>query len=272
MIQVKDLIIVRGGGDLATGTVHRLWSAGLPVLVLETERPAAIRRQVSISEAIYDGKTTVEGMEGVRVQDDREALKAIAAGKIPVRADPRGESIGRLRPAVVVDAVLAKKNIGTYKEMAALTIALGPGYEAGRDVDLVIETMRGHDLGRIIRKGTALADTGIPGNIGGYTAERVIHATAAGRLHNIRRIGDVVRAGDEIAQIVRKDGSISSVTAAIPGILRGLLREGYPVTEGFKIADVDPRQDELDNCFTISDKARCIAGSVLEAVIAFWGI
>ena len=263
----EKLIVVRGGGDLATGTIHRLWSAGLPVLVLETQHPAAIRRKVSICEAVYDGETVVDGMQGVRIRHFSEAKEIIAQGKVPVLVDPRGESIEKLRPSVVIDAILAKKNLGTKKAMAPLTIALGPGFEAGRDVDVVIETMRGHDLGRVIQSGSALPDTGIPGMVGGYTKERVIHAETAGEFHHICKIGDLVEAGQEIAQIEREDGSIFPVCAAIPGILRGIIKEGYLVTEGLKIADIDPRQEEQENCFTISDKARCIAGSVLEVII-----
>lgn len=261
------LILVRGGGDLATGTIHRLWSAGLPVLVLEAAYPAAIRRQVSISEAVYDGRAVVEGMEGIRISYPQEASQVIAQGKVPVIIDPQGESIKKLHPVAVVDAILAKRNLGTHRGMAPLTVALGPGFWAGRDVDVVVETMRGHNLGRIIRSGEAVPNTGIPGNIGGYTAERVIHAQEAGIFHNVCKIGDVVASGEEIARIEKQDGSFCSVTATIPGIIRGLLREGYPIPKGFKIADIDPRIGELVNCFTISDKARCIAGSVLEAVI-----
>ena len=154
--------------------------------------------------------------------------------------------------------------------MARLTVALGPGFEAGKDVTLVIETMRGHNLGRIIRSGGARPDTGIPGNIGGYTSERVIHAAEAGIFHNVRRIGDMVTAGEAIAEIETDDGRFFPVPATISGIIRGLLREGYPTPKGFKIADIDPRKEELANCFTISDKARCIAGSVLEAVIPYY--
>ena len=147
-------------------------------------------------------------------------------------------------------------------------MALGPGFEAGKDVDVVIETMRGHNLGRVIRSGSAIPNTGKPAKVGGYDKERVIYSKEAGRFHNIRKIGDVVEAGEEIAQIEKSDGGISSVKASIPGILRGLLREGYVVSERFKVADIDPRKEELKNCFTISDKARCIAGSVLEVVVS----
>ena len=167
-----------------------------------------------------------------------------------------------------MDAILAKKNLGTTRDMASLTIALGPGFTAGQDVDVVVETKRGHKLGRIIREGSAIPNTGVPGIIGGYGAERVIHAQAAGTFENLHAIGDIVEAGEAIAQIRTPDGQLLPVTTQITGILRGLLRSGYPVTPGFKVADVDPRKSELENCFLISDKARCIAGSVLELVIA----
>ena len=266
----KPFIIVRGGGDLATGTIHRLWAAGFPVLVLETDHPAAIRRQVAVCEAVYEGSATVEGMEAVLIKDTAEAKKVIDTGKVPLIVDPDGASITALKPEVVVDAILAKKNLGTNRSMAPLTIGLGPGFAAGEDVDIVIETMRGHNLGRIIREGSAIPNTGIPGNIGGYTAERVIHAGAEGILYNVDKIGDIVEQGEEIAYIAdEKENRRYSVTATITGIIRGLISDGYPVTKGFKIADIDPRKSELSNCFTISDKARCIAGSVLEVVCAF---
>ena len=263
-----DVILVRGGGDLATGTIHRLWSAGLKVLVLEAEHPAAIRRQVSVSEAVYEGGAVVEGMRATLVKTLDEAVVVWHRGDVPVMVDPKGELIPQVRPAALVDAILAKKNLGTARDMAPLTIALGPGFTAGQDVDAVVETKRGHRLGRIIWEGSAIANTGIPGIIGGYGKERVIHAAAAGVFEDVRRIGDIVAEGETIAQIRTADGTITPVTTQITGILRGLLRSGYPVTPGFKVADVDPRKEELSNCFLISDKARCIAGSVLELVCA----
>lgn len=264
-----ELIIVRGGGDLATGTIHRLWAAGFPVLVLEIEHPAAIRRQVSVCEAVYDGTVVVEGMTAVKVQRAEEAQKVIRQGKVPVLVDPEGESIASLHPDIVVDAILAKKNLGTRPEMAPLTIALGPGFTAGEDAHCIVETKRGHNLGRIIRRGTAVPNTGVPGNIGGCTAERVLHAAEPGLFRNRSRIGDIVQKGQEIAFIETAEGGEVPVHASLTGILRGLLRDGYPVTRGFKIADIDPRQEELKNCFTISDKSRCIAGSVLELCCAY---
>ena len=263
-----DLIVVRGGGDLATGTIHRLWSAGLRVLVLESEHPAAIRRQVSLCEAVYEGETTVEGLRAVRVESLEAAEAVWAENAVPVLVDPKGSCLKQARPAVLIDAIIAKKNLGTTREMAPLTIALGPGFVAGQDVDVVVETKRGHKLGRIIREGAAAPNSGVPGIIGGYGAERVIHAPEAGIFRNRHAIADPVTAGETIAVIEMPDGNTVPVTTQIDGILRGLLRDGYPVTRGFKVADVDPRRSELENCFLISDKARCIAGSVLELVAA----
>lgn len=273
----KDLIVVRGAGDLATGTIHRLKKAGFRLLVLEAEHPAAIRRQVALSEAVYAGSARVEDVEAVRMDVDlaekknrkelleQEMERIWKKDGVPVLVDPAGLSIAALRPAVVVDAILAKKNLGTTKEMAPLVIALGPGFMAGEDVDVVIETKRGHNLGRVIRSGSAVPNTGIPGIIGGYGKERVMHAQAEGILRNVASIGDIVEARAVIAEIETENGTVP-VEASLSGLLRGLIRDGYPVTKGFKIADIDPRQEELQNCFTISDKARCIAGSVLEVI------
>ena len=265
---MRRLIVVRGAGDISTGTIHRLFRAGFPVLALETDHPSAIRRQVAFSEAVYDGTATVEGVTAVRIGSAAEAERVLARGEVPLLVDPAGDSIRRLRPGVVVDAILAKKNLGTSMEMADLTIALGPGFTAGKDVHFVIETMRGHNLGRIIDSGSAAANTGIPGIIGGYGAERVIRAPEAGRFRAIRGIGDTVAAGETIGTIETPAGEIP-VESNISGILRGIIRDGFPVTKGFKLADTDPRREELVNCFTISDKARCIAGSVLELVCQY---
>ena len=273
----KDLIVVRGAGDLATGTIHRLKKAGFRLLVLEAEHPAAIRRQVALSEAVYAGSARVEDVEAVRMDVElaekknrkelleQEMERIWKKDGVPVLVDPAGLSIAALRPAVVVDAILAKKNLGTTKEMAPLVIALGPGFTAGEDVEVVIETKRGHNLGRVIRSGSAVPNTGIPGIIGGYGKERVMHAQAEGILRNAASIGDIVEAGAVIAEIETENGMVP-VEASLSGLLRGLIRDGYPVTKGFKIADIDPRKEELQNCFTISDKARCIAGSVLEVI------
>ena len=324
IIKNNLLIICRGAGDLATGIIHRLHRAGHRVIALETDYPAAIRRQVSFCEAVYDGSAAVEGVTarlvpaltdaetdteidaeadvetdaeiGTEIDTetysglndtpathtasekwDRSAIEAVLeAGEVPLLIDPTGESIALLKPDVVVDAIIAKKNLGTTINMAPLVIGVGPGFTAGNDVHLVIESMRGHNLARIITDGRAQPNTGVPGNIAGFTSERVIHAPAAGYIHDVRKIGDIVQKGDEIARIYPDKGSFDNelseyvpVNATITGIIRGLIREGYYFREGFKIADIDPRESELTNCFTISDKARSIAGSVLEAVSAF---
>ena len=256
------LILVRGGGDLATGTIHRLWSAGLRVLVLEAEHPAAIRRQVSLCEAVYEGEATVEGLRAVRIEALAQAEEVWNQNAVPVLVDPKGESIAQARPDVLVDAILAKKNLGTKITDAPVVIGVGPGFCAGKDVDAVIETQRGHNLGRVIYEGEAAPNTGIPGMIAGYAKERVIHAPATGKLHILRQIGEIVEPGDILADI---EGT--PVETVIGGVIRGMIREGYPVKKGLKIADVDPRVKEQENCYHISDKARCVAGGVLEAIL-----
>jgi len=250
---------------MATAVIHRLWRAGFRVLALEAEHPAAIRRQVAISEAVYEGRACVEGMTAVRIDSLNDVSSVLEAGHVPLLVDPAGRSILVLKPDVVVDAIIAKRNLGTHMDMAPLTVALGPGFEAGKDVHAVIETMRGHRLGRIITQGCAAPNTGVPGMIGGYAAERVIHAPCAGILRNRHAIADFVQKGEIIAEIETDEG-YTAVEASITGLIRGLIRDGFPVTKGFKIADIDPRREEYANCFTISDKARCIAGSVLELV------
>ncbi|MCF0136210.1 MAG: EF2563 family selenium-dependent molybdenum hydroxylase system protein [Lachnospiraceae bacterium] len=263
----NNLILVRGAGDLATGVIHRLWKAGFSLIILETDRPTAIRRQVSLCEAVYEGSACVEGVTARRASDLAEAEAILSAGEIPLLIDPAGSLVSEIRPKAVIDAIIAKRNLGTFRDMAPLTVALGPGFEAGVDVDYVIETCRGHNLGRVITSGAALPNTGVPGIIAGFGAERVIHAPATGILHMVHDIGDYVTAGEAIALIHADEGTVP-VLATLDGLIRGLIREGFPVKKGLKIADIDPRRSEYDNCFTISDKARCIAGSVLEVVCA----
>ena len=263
---MNHLIIVRGGGDLATGTIYKLKKSGFPVLILETQNPSAIRRNVAFCEAVYQGKQTVEDMTCYPAESLQQAKEFLEEGKLAVLVDPMGESISRLKPLAVVDAILAKKNLGTSRDMAPITIALGPGFVAGQDVDAVIETKRGHNLGRVLWTGSAAPNTGIPGTIGGYGKERVIHCPAKGILRNVKKITDRVTKGEIIA-VVETENGIVPVEATLDGILRGLIRDGYPVKAGFKMADIDPRTEEWGNCFTISDKARCIAGGVLEALL-----
>lgn len=267
---MKNLIIVRGGGDLATGTIYKLYQCGFPVLILEDTQPSAIRRNVAFSEAVYQKTQTVEGITCHYAASLAEATAFLQEGKLAVLVDPKGDSIQKLAPLAVVDAILAKKNLGTNRAMAPITVALGPGFTAGIDVDAVIETKRGHNLGRVLWQGTAFPNTGIPGAIKGYSKERVIHSPANGILRNICKITDSVVTGENIAIVETTSGNVP-VTASLDGILRGLLRDGYSVTKGFKIADIDPRTEELQNCFTISDKARCIAGGVIEAILHLKG-
>ena len=193
----KDaLILVRGGGDLATGTIHRLWSAGLRVLVLETAHPAAIRRQVSLCEAVYEGETTVEGLRAVRIDSLEQAPTVWAQNAVPVLIDPAGSCVAQAKPDVLVDAILAKRNLGTRITDAPVVIGVGPGFTAGVDCHAVVETMRGHSLGRVIHAGSALPNTGIPGLIGGFAGERVLRAPADGVFHQLLDIGAQVRRGD----------------------------------------------------------------------------
>ena len=259
---MKECVIVRGGGDIATGTIYKLRKCGFRVLVLEVENPSAIRRNVAFCEAVYEGSKQVEDMRCILGHSLLECEKIMDEGHVAMLVDPMGECISSVKPITLVDAILAKKNLGTKKDMAKLTIALGPGFEAGKDVDVVIETMRGHSLGRLIYEGCAIKNTGIPGNIAGYSKERVIHSPCAGICHNVKKITDIVEKGEIIAYV-----DDTPVYVSMSGLLRGLIRDGYPVTCGFKMADIDPRKDEYNNCFTISDKARCIAGGVVEAIL-----
>ena len=267
-IPLKErVIIIRGAGEMATGTACRLYRANFKrILMLETLSPLAVRRQVSFCEAIHEQSKTVEGIEAVRVADDLELDVAWAAGKIAVRIDPQGASLGSRRPDVFVDAILAKRNLGTSMADAPLVIALGPGFLAGRDCHVVIETNRGHDLGRLIIAGMAEANTGIPGTIAGYAAERVLRAPADGLFTTEKEIGDPIRTGETIGRV----GTVE-VTAQIGGILRGLIRPGSMVTKGLKIGDIDPR-GEAGYCNTISEKARALGGAVLEAILAAYNI
>lgn len=262
-------IAVRGAGDLATGTIVRLVNCGFRVFVMECAQPSAIRRQAALSEAVYDGTAAVEGVTCRRIADVSEAEAVWQSGEVPLLVDEEASCIASLAPAVVIDAILAKRNLGTHREMAPITIGLGPGFTAGQDVDAVIETMRGHNLGRVLYTGKALPNTGVPGLIGGYGAERVIHAPATGALRCALDengapigIGSIVQRGQIIAFV-----GDTPVSATLDGVVRGLIHIGYPVTKGLKIADIDPRIEQKENCNTISDKARNIAGGVVEAML-----
>ncbi len=265
----ETLVIVKGGGDLATGVAHRLHRSGFPVMITEIENPTMVRRAVSFAECLYVGAWEVEGVRSARADGETieekiaNARASLEAGSIPVMADPRAESIPRLRPVVLIDAILAKRNLGTRMADADVVVGLGPGFTAGVDCHAVIETARGHDLGRVILDGAAKPDTGVPGAIAGYTTERLLRAPQAGAFTSIAKMGDVVRAGQVVARV---DGA--EVTARVDGVLRGIIRDGIEVCAGFKVGDVDPRADP-SHCTTISDKSRAVGGGALEAVMAF---
>ena len=272
----EKLVIIRGAGDLATGVAQSLYEAGFRLLLLEVERPSAIRRQVALCEAVYDGTATVENLTCRCCQSLAEAQAVWEADDIPLIVDPSGTSIATLKPWAVVDAILAKKNLGTSRQMAPHTVALGPGFTAGVDVDAVIETKRGHQLGRILWQGAAIANTGIPGLIAGYGKERVIHSPQAGFVYGLVHIGDKVKKGQPMAVLTKDKIPVGTtvtetmgiaVPASLTGFVRGLIRDGYYVPQGFKMADIDPRDDERENCFTISDKARSLGGAVLTALL-----
>ncbi|MBC7325312.1 MAG: EF2563 family selenium-dependent molybdenum hydroxylase system protein, partial [Moorella sp. (in: Bacteria)] len=235
--------------------------AGFQVIMTEIARPTVIRRAVAFAQAVYSGTITVEGVSGSLAHGPEEALQLAREGKIAVLVDPRAEVIKALRPQIVVDAILAKANLGTSRDQAPIVIALGPGFTAGRDAHAVVETKRGHYLGRVIWQGEAIANTGTPGEVMGYAGERVLRAPAAGIFRGCKAIGDPVTAGETVARV-----NDIPVTAKISGVLRGILHDGLEVTPGMKAGDIDPR-GERDYCFTISDKARAIAGGVLEAIL-----
>ncbi|MEI6857088.1 selenium-dependent molybdenum cofactor biosynthesis protein YqeB [Psychrilyobacter sp.] len=259
---MSELIIVRGGGDIASGVIQKFHRSGFRVVVLEVGNPSFIRRTVCYGEAVYKKEIILEGTKAVLVHGTGDVKKVLDKGEVAVIVDPCGDTIKKLKPLAVIDAILAKKNLGTNIYMAPITVGLGPGFTAGRDVDIVVETMRGHDLGRLIFSGEAKKNTGIPGVIKGYGLERVIYSETDGIIKNIKDIGNFVEK-DEIFAFI---GDIQ-IKSPLTGILRGLIRDGYRVTKGFKIGDVDPRQDQQQNCYTISDKARNIGGSALEAVL-----
>lgn len=268
---MSAVVLVRGAGDLATGTILRLHNCGFRVLAVECARPSAIRRRAAFCEAVFDGTATVEGVTARLIDRIEQADAVWNAGEIPLIVDETASCAASCAPTVLVDAILAKRNLGTTRDMAPITIGLGPGFTAGGDVDAVVETMRGHRLGRVIYEGAALPNTGVPGPIAGFAAERVIHAPASGAMTFVRSpepvdIGSIVQKGQTIGFV----GGVP-VTATLDGVLRGLIREGYPVTEGLKIADIDPRAQEVQNCTTVSDKARAIAGGVLEAMLHLAG-
>nr|WP_243124224.1 selenium-dependent molybdenum cofactor biosynthesis protein YqeB [Pelotomaculum schinkii] len=262
MSKNKAVVVIRGAGDLASGVAYRLYKSGLDVIMTEIERPLVVRRTVSFAEAVYEGNVTIEGIEAGLAGSVEGALSLLEKKVIPVLVDPAAAVVKDARPAVVVDARMAKRNLDTTIGDAPLVIGLGPGFTAGVDVHAVIETCRGHRLGRAIYSGGAIPDTGAPGAVDGYTLERLLRAPVDGVMAPRCSIGEQVEKGDVVAYV-----ETTPVYAEMTGMVRGMLKEGLWVPKGTKIGDIDPRQDaEYD---TISDKALAVGGGVLEAVCHF---
>ena len=259
----KTLVIIKGAGDIATGLGHRLHRCGYALLMLDLEKPTAIRRTVSFCQAMYDGRTTVEGITAERA-DPGNFRRVLAEGRVPVVAGADPDWLDSLAPAAFIEATLSKKNTGLSRKEGRVTIALGPGYEAGRDADAVVETARGHFLGRLILEGPAEADSGKPGLIGGYDLERLVRSPAAGEVYFEAVIGQSVKAGEVLGRVGE-----TPIAATIDGVLRGALRNGLSVPQNYKIGDIDPRPEAAAFIRTPSDKARAVAGGALEGLLYF---
>ena len=258
-------VLIRGAGDIATGIALRLWRSGMQVAKLDLPNPTAIRRTVCFSTALRFGTQKVEDVTAKKAASTAQVPEILAQGCIPVLADPEGESIPILKPDVLVDAILAKKNLGTKITDAPVVIGVGPGFYAGRDCHAVVETMRGHYLGRVILDGEPIPNTNIPGLIGGYAGERVLRAPADGIFHQLLDIGAEVKAGDVAGEV-----NGLPMRCTIDGVVRGILPEGTPVHQGMKSGDVDPRC-RPEYCTTASDKALAVGGGVLEAILHLSG-
>ena len=265
----SPVILIRGAGELATGVAWTLASAGYRIIMTEVAQPLMVRWPVCFGSAVSDGNWTVEGIQAERVDTLQEIGTVWQNGRVPVLIDPLLEKLADLkvdlRPRILIDAIMAKRNLGTQRSQERLTIGLGPGFTAGVDVDLVVETNRGHNLGRLIYSGPAEPNTGIPGEIGGVFAERVVYSQQSGSIRVKREIGDYVEAGDSLGEIIFEAGSYE-VKATISGVLRGLLREGTFIQQQVKIGDIDPR-GKREYCWTISEKVRTIGTALLLAVV-----
>ncbi len=258
---IYDPVIIKGAGDLATAVAHKLFRSGFPIIMTEVEKPLCVRRNVSFANCIYVGTWEVEGIKAKKATNLQNIKDILNEGMVPVIADMECNIRNEIKPLALVDAILAKRNTGTSKNDAPIVIGLGPGFKAGVDVDVVIETNRGHNLGRLIFEGYASMDTGIPGEIKGHTEDRVLKATRTGIVTNIKELGSIIKKEETVILI---DGE--EVKAKIDGIVRGLIYNGLKVTKGMKIGDIDPRM-EVAFTNTISEKGRCIAGGVLEAIL-----
>lgn len=254
-------VLIKGAGDLASGIACRLRRCGFQVMMTDLAVPTAVRRTVSFSRAVYEGTVSIEEVEGILIHTKEELERTLQEGKVAVVVDPDMSHRDWYETEILVDAILAKRNTGTQMEDAPLVIGVGPGFTAEKDCHYVVETKRGHYLGQVIDKGSAIPNTGIPGEVGGYTIERVIRTERAGLFQPIARIGEQVKCGQIVALC---DGE--PIQAMISGTVRGMLQEGLNVEAGMKCGDIDPRC-RLAHCFTISEKARAIAGGVLEAIL-----
>jgi xanthine dehydrogenase accessory factor len=263
--RIEDLIVlVRGAGEMASGVAHRLHRSHFKICMLEIPYPIAVRREVSFCDAVYNGEKEVEGIRAKFISTQEEISSVWKKEKIPILVDPDGqETLHFLKPDVLIDAIMAKRNLGIQINDAPLIIGLGPGFTAGKDVHVVIETNRGHNLGKVILDGMAESDTGIPGEIGGYAIERVLRTMKKGIFHPHKSIGERVNKGSVVAVV-----DDFPVIARISGVVRGLLSEGIEAKKGMKVGDIDPR-GKKEHCFTISDKSRAIGGGVLEAIL-YW--
>ncbi len=255
------LCLVRGGGDLATGVIFRLSRAGFPVVVLELAQPRVVRRAVSVAEAIYQGEYEVDGIRAIKVDSLSEVQWNLKQRFVPVLIDKSGKALNEISPDILIDGRMLKRNPSILRSMTKLVIGMGPGFNAGENCHAVVETMRGHSLGRVLWKGAALADTGVPEAVDGRVGERVLRAPANGELRSHAEIGTHLKAEQRVASVNGQD-----VLAPFEGVLRGLMHMGTKVSAGEKIGDVDPRSIR-EHCFTISDKALAIGGGVLEAIM-----
>jgi len=259
------IVLIRGAGDLASGVAMRLYRAGIRVVMTELAQPLAVRRRVSFSEAVYEGECSVEGLTARRVPDPTDTLRTLqvlSKAHIAVLIDPDGEAIKLLHPHVVIDARMIKQRVPLIPTQVKLIIGLGPGFVAGENCHAVIETNRGHMLGRVLWQGSSEPDTGLPESLGNQQGGRVLRAPADGILETTAEIGDTLSEGQQIAQV---DGHV--LLAPFEGVLRGLLRPGLQVQQGLKIGDIDPRNDPR-YCALVSDKSMAIGGAVLEAILS----
>ncbi|NFE94281.1 selenium-dependent molybdenum cofactor biosynthesis protein YqeB [Clostridium botulinum] len=255
------MIVIKGAGDLATGVATRLKKSGFDIVMTEISQPTTVRRTVAFSQVVYDKKVEVEGITAELASNKENIKKIVEEGNVAVLVDEKAKIIDEIKPKIIIDAIIAKKNLGTKIDDANIVIALGPGFTAGIDCHCVIETKRGHYLGKAIYKGSAIPNTGVPGEVGGFSKERIIRATTDGKIAPVSKIGDYVKKGDIVAYV-----NETPVLAKLDGIVRGMLQKDVSVFKGMKSGDIDPRC-EKNHCFTISDKARSIGGGVLEAIL-----